>query len=52
MSSDQQTSDSSHKKACVSCLRRSWLLGELSGPLDYCARDRQRLMELLELADD
>lgn len=36
----------------MSCLRRSWLLGELSGPLDYRARDRQRLMELLELADD
>ncbi len=51
MSSDRQTSDSSHR-ACVSCLRRSWLLGELSGPLDYRARDRQRLMELLELADD
>jgi DNA processing protein len=39
-------------RACASCLRRSWLLGELSGPLDYCARDRQRLMELLELADN
>ncbi len=37
--------------ACTSCLRRSWLLGELSGPLDYCARDRRRLLELLALDD-
>jgi DNA processing protein len=34
------------------CLRRSWLLAELSGPLEYCARDRGRLLELMELADD
>lgn len=51
MSSRRETSGSPHR-ACASCLRRSWLLGELSGPLDYCARDRQRLMDLLELADD
>jgi DNA processing protein len=38
--------------ACVSCLRRSWLLSALSGPLEYCARDRSRLIELLALADD
>jgi DNA processing protein len=38
--------------ACDRCLRRSWLLSELSGPLDYCARDRGRLLELLALADD
>jgi DNA processing protein len=38
--------------ACVLCLRRSWLLSELSGPLDYCARDRQRLIELLALEDE
>jgi DNA processing protein len=37
--------------ACAGCLRRSWLLSELSGPLDYCARDRGRLIELLALAD-
>ena len=37
--------------ACVSCLRRSWLLSALSGPLEYCARDRERLIELLALAD-
>ncbi len=38
--------------ACDRCLRRSWLLSELSGPLDYCARDRARLLELLALADE
>jgi DNA processing protein len=38
--------------ACLRCLRRSWLLSELSGPLDYCARDRGRLIELLALADE
>jgi DNA processing protein len=37
--------------ACASCLRRSWLLASLSGPLEYCARDRGRLIELLALAD-
>jgi DNA processing protein len=37
--------------ACVRCLRRSWLLSALSGPLDYCARDRGRLIELLALDD-
>ncbi len=38
--------------ACRKCLRRSWLLSTLSGPLDYCAYDRERLIELLALADD
>src|ERR1035441_1547382 len=37
--------------ACASCLRRSWLLSELSGPLDCCAGDRGRLLELLGLDD-
>ena len=37
--------------ACASCLRRSWLLAELSAGLDYGAGDRTRLMELLELGD-
>ncbi len=32
-------------------MRRSWLLSELSGPLECCARDRARLIELLALAD-
>jgi DNA processing protein len=37
--------------ACTACLRRSWLLSSLSAPLDYCARDRWRLLELLALGD-
>jgi DNA processing protein len=37
--------------ACESCIRRSWLLAELSAPLDFWARDRSRLVELLELED-
>jgi DNA processing protein len=51
MSSVARTDSQPARGACMSCLRRSWLLGELSGPLDYCARDRQRLLELLALAD-
>jgi DNA processing protein len=51
MNSSRQAPNSS-RGACVRCLRRSWLLGQLSGPLDYCARDRARLIELLALADD
>jgi len=38
-------------QACASCLRRSWLLAELSGPLDCCARGQGRLLELLALPD-
>jgi DNA processing protein len=38
--------------ACVQCLRRSWLLSTLSGALDCCARDRERLIELLALQDE
>ncbi|HEX5853356.1 MAG TPA: DNA-processing protein DprA [Solirubrobacteraceae bacterium] len=37
--------------ACAECLRRSWLLSTLSGPLDCCARDRDRLQTLLALED-
>ena len=37
--------------ACAGCRRRSWLLSALSGPLEYCARDRERLLELLALPD-
>jgi DNA processing protein len=37
--------------ACMSCRRRSWLLSALSGPLDLCARDRSRLIDLLALND-
>ncbi len=37
--------------ACAACVRRSWLLSALAGPLEYCARDRSRLRELLALGD-
>ncbi len=36
---------------CASCRRRSWLLGELSGALEYVARDRRRLLDVLALDD-
>jgi DNA processing protein len=38
--------------ACRSCVRRAWLLSRLSGPLEYCARDRERLRAVLALDDD
>lgn len=38
--------------ACAGCMRRSWLLAELSGVLDYSAGDRERLLEVLALDDD
>ena len=37
--------------ACGDCLRRSWLLGMLSGPLGYPS-GRRRLLELLALGDE
>lgn len=37
--------------ACAPCLRRSWLLGQLSAPLDYRARDRSRLHATLDLGE-
>jgi DNA processing protein len=37
--------------ACAECLRRGWLLGQLLTPLDYCARDRDRLLSALALHD-
>jgi DNA processing protein len=37
--------------ACPDCRRRRWLLSAVSGPLEYCARDRDRLLELLALDD-
>jgi DNA processing protein len=43
--------DARQRGACSSCLRRSWLLSSLCGPLDCCARDRGRLIELLALSD-
>jgi DNA processing protein len=37
--------------ACSQCLRRSWLLAQLNGPLEFCARDRERLLAVLALGD-
>jgi len=37
--------------ACEDCLRRCWLLAELSAQLDHCSRDRSRLIALLALDD-
>lgn len=39
------------RAACVPCLRRSWLLGELSALLDCHCREDGRLYELLALPD-
>jgi DNA processing protein len=39
-------------RACARCLRRSWLLGELSVPLEYQSRRAGRLVELLGLEDE
>ncbi len=38
--------------ACERCLRRSWLLAALSSPLEFCCRDRTRLLELIALPDE
>jgi DNA processing protein len=38
-------------RACDGCVRRSHLLAELSGPLDFRAGDRDRLIGLLALED-
>jgi DNA processing protein len=39
-------------RACASCLRRSWLVGNLGAALDYWARDLQRMLELFALEDE
>lgn len=39
-------------EACLQCLRRSWLLGELSAVLDRNCRADDRLFELLALEDE
>ena len=39
-------------EACTTCLRRSWLLAQLSVLLDYPAADEERLLALLELPDE
>lgn len=38
--------------ACASCLRRSWLLAQLAGPLDCNCRANDRLFDLLALSDE
>lgn len=43
---------SERPRACADCARRSWLLARLSGPLSLCARDGERLIELLALSDE
>jgi len=44
--------DQEGSSACRTCLRRSWLLAQLSAPLEYLCRDRARLGELLGLDDE
>ncbi len=44
--------DTDVRSACASCLRRSWLLAQLSGPLDCNCRSDGRLIDLLALADE
>jgi DNA processing protein len=46
------TGEEASTQACASCARRAWLLAELSGVLECCARDRDRLLEVLALDDD
>jgi DNA processing protein len=43
---------SASHQACASCVRRSWLLANLSPVLDRYARDHDRLLELLALEDE
>jgi DNA processing protein len=38
--------------ACADCLRRSWLLAQVSAGLDYRWRDAERLIELLTLENE
>jgi DNA processing protein len=40
------------RAACARCVRRSWLLGELTAVLDYNSRADGRLLALLALADE
>jgi DNA processing protein len=46
------TEPAAARAACASCLRRSWLLAELAGPLDCNCRADGRLFDLLELPDE
>jgi DNA processing protein len=38
--------------ACPACLRRSWLLGQLSAALDYRCRDPSRFLDVFSLEQD
>jgi DNA processing protein len=40
------------RAACARCVRRSWLLAQLGGPLDCNCRADGRLIDLLALGDD
>jgi DNA processing protein len=40
------------EEACKTCLKRGWLLAQLSVVLDYRAADEERLLALLELPDE
>ncbi len=48
--SERSTDDRCHH-ACAECLRRSWLLRELSCVLDCSCRESRRLFEVLTLED-
>ena len=44
--------DETAGQPCPECARRAWLLGELGTPLDYCARNSDRLLAALALDDE
>jgi DNA processing protein len=45
-------SQAGQRSACARCLRRAWLLAQLSGPLDCNCRSDGRLIDLLALDDE
>jgi DNA processing protein len=44
--------DSTGTDSCVACLRRAWLLEQLSARLTYRAREPERLLQALALEDE
>ncbi len=44
--------DTGSEDACPACLRRAWLLATLSARLGYRAREPERLLQALALADE
>jgi DNA processing protein len=50
--SPETASAPAQQRACLECMRHSWLLAQLSARLDYHARDRDRLLALLALDDE